>query len=609
MERACPDSTVLAVSPVQFDGCVKKHSETKKGRVDKIISRRVFSVALAIVVEAGIYAQGQGVIPAPSPAPKLAAVTIKVDLSQKLAPFRPIYSWFGYDEANYTTTQLGRVLLGELHDLSPAPVHIRVHHLLTSGDGQPELKFSSTNVYRDDEAGHAVYDFTLLDGIFDAYKRAGVEPMIEFGFMPKDLAAVLPDRHEPYQVHYPKSTVSGASNNPPKDYGKWRDLAQAVTAHLVQRYGREKVQQWYFEVWNEPDIDYWHASREDYLRLYDYTVAGVRAALPTARVGGPATTGPSGERAAAYLKAFLNHIASGKSEATGGSVPLDFISFHAKGHPTIVGEQVTMGLNHELSDADHGFSIVAQYPKFRGLPIILSEADPEGCAACSSRVNPANNYRNGTLYPAYTAAAYKGLLDLAQEHGVNLISMLSWSFEFEGKDYFEGFRSLNTNGIDKPILNLFRMLGMMGGERVMASSTGSVPLKTQVETGVRDSADVDALATREAGKADVLVWNFHDAAKAAPETPVDLTIQGVPAGVRRVLVQHYRIDDAHSNAYMVWKQMGAPQQPTSEQYEKLRAEEGLQLLGSPVWLDVSEGAVHISTVMPRQSVSLLALSW
>jgi len=569
----------------------------------------ILLLTLVFALEAGIGAQGQGVIPPLPPAPGQAAVAVQVDLSQKVEPFRPIYSWFGYDEANYTTTPLGRSLLGELHDLTPAPVHIRVHHLLTSGDGQPELKFSSTNVYREDEAGHAVYDYTLLDGIFDAYKNSGVQPMVEFGFMPRDLAAVLPDRHEPYQVHYPKSTISGASNNPPKDYGRWRDLAQAVTAHLVQRYGRDQVQQWYFEVWNEPDIDYWHASREDYLRLYDYTVAGVRAALPAARVGGPATTGPSSQHAADFLQAFLDHVASGKSAATGGSVPLDFISFHVKGRPTIAGGQVTMGLNHELSDADHGFSIVAQYPKLSRLPIILSEADPEGCAACSSRVNPANNYRNGTLYPAYTAAAYKGLLDLAQQHRVNLISMLSWSFEFEGKDYFEGFRSLNTNGIDKPILNLFRMLGMMDGERVSATSTGSVPLEAQVQAGVRGAADVDALATRGNAKADVLMWSYHDADQTAAETPVELTIRGIPAGVGRVLVEHYRIDGTHSNAYTVWQRMGSPQQPTTEMYEKLKAEQGLQLLSTPSWLDVRDGAVHLSTTMPRQSVSLLTLSW
>jgi hypothetical protein len=100
---------------------------------------------------------------------------------------------------------LGRALLGELSDLSPVPVHIRVHHLLTSGNGQPELKFSSTNVYHEDAQGHPVYDFTILDGIFDAYKAAGIQPLVEFGFMPKDLAANLPDRTEPYEVHFPSN--------------------------------------------------------------------------------------------------------------------------------------------------------------------------------------------------------------------------------------------------------------------------------------------------------------------------------------------------------------------------------------------------------------------
>jgi xylan 1,4-beta-xylosidase len=187
--------------------------------------------------------------------------------------------------------------------------------------------------------------------------------------------------------------------------------------------------------------------------------------------------------------------------------------------------------------------------------------------------------------------------------------MLSWSFEFEGKDYFEGFRSLNTNGIDKPILNLFRMLGMMDGERVSATSTGSVPLEAQVEAGVRGAADVDALATRGNAKADVLMWSYHDADQTAAETPVELTIRGIPAGVGRVLVEHYRIDGTHSNAYTVWQRMGSPQQPTTEMYEKLKAEQGLQLLSSPSWLDVRDGAVHLSTTMPRQSVSLLTLSW
>jgi len=538
-----------------------------------------------------------------------APVQITANLGHPLGVFKPIYSWFGYDEANYTTMRNGKALLRELHDLSPVPVSIRVHHLLTSGDGKAELKFSSTNVYREDASGKPVYDFTILDGIFDEYKAAGVRPMVELGFMPQDLAASLPNRHEPYQVHYPQSTISGASNNPPKDYAKWGELIRAVTAHLVQRYGRAEVLQWYFEVWNEPDIDYWHASADDYYRLYDYAVAGVRSALRGARVGGPATTGPGNEHAHAYLKGFLDHVTSGPSAADGNTVPLDFISFHAKGVPHIVNGQVTMGISHELSDVDRGFALIAQYAQLRSLPIILSEADPEGCAACSSRVNPANNYRNGTLYPAYTAAALKALFDLQDQHQVNLLSMLSWSFEFEDKDYFEGFRSLATNGIDKPVLNVFRMFGLMTGERVQTASSGAVPLQAMMSIGVRGTPDVDALATIGDKQAAVLLWNYHDTESAGATKPVDVHIAGIPATVHRVLLEYYRIDEDHSNAYTIWKDMGSPQQPTSEQYARLKASSGLQMLGSPEWKDVHEGTVNLSTVLPSESISLLRLSW
>jgi len=548
-------------------------------------------------------------VPEPSPAPAGTPVSIRVELNRKLGAYKPIYSWFGYDEANYTTMRHGRALLKELHDLSPVPVYIRVHHLLTSGDGKAELKFSSTNIYSEDASGRPVYDFTILDGIFDAYKDASVRPLVELGFMPRDLAADLPNRHEPYQVHYPQSTVSGKSNNPPRDYGKWEELVRVLTAHLVERYGRDEVLHWYFEVWNEPDIDYWHASPEEYWKLYDYAVAGVRQALPEARVGGPASTSPGNEKANIFLKNFLEHVNSGRSAATGGAVPIDFISFHAKGFPTIKEGVVTMGLNRELKDVDQGFALIAGFPRFRHLPIILSEADPEGCAACSSKVNPANNYRNGTLYPAYTAAAFKGLFELEDRHAVNLISILSWSFEFEDKDYFEGFRSLATNGVDKPVLNVFRMFGMMSGDRVGTESTGAVPLDTLVITGVRQQPDIDAFATRSDQGAAVLIWNYHDVNRPAPAAPATVTISGIPAGVNRVLLEHYRIDDTHSNAYTVWQKMGSPQNPTTQQYAELQAAGQLQLLASPAWLDVNNGQVTISTELPRMGVSLLRLTW
>ena len=540
--------------------------------------------------------------------PQANPVSIKVDLAKPVGSYKPISSWFGYDESNYTAMKYGKQLLGELHDLSPAHVYIRTHHLLTSGNGVPELKWSSSNVFSLDNDGKPVYGFTITDQTFDAFRKAGVRPMVELGFMPKDLAAAVPGVTE-YQLHYPRPTMAGASNNPPKDYKMWGELVRKFTEHLIQRYGRQQVSTWYFEVWNEPDIIYWHGTPQQYFKLYDYAVAGVRAALPDAKVGGPATTGPGNAKATAFLESFLEHCLHEKSAADGKPIPLDFISFHPKGHTVLIECHVRMGLSNELEAAQTGFQIVAKYPQFRRLPIILSEADPEGCAACSIKDNPANAYRNGPLYASYTATAMKALFKLQDEAKVNLIAMLSWSFEFENKNYFEGFRTLATNGIDKPILNLFRMAGLMSGERVQTTSTGAVPLGDLVATGVRKIPDIDAFATKADREAAIMLWNYHDDDLPAPAADVQITVSGIPAGVKKVLLEHYRIDETHSNAYTAWKNMGSPQSPTPDQYAQLKRDGQLQLLTSPAWLDVDHGTVTIETILPRQAVSLLRLKW
>ena len=535
-------------------------------------------------------------------------VSINVELSKPVGPYTPIYSWFGYDESNFTTMKYGMELLSELHDLSPVPVYIRAHHLLTSGNGVAELKWSSSNVFSLDANGKPVYDFTITDQTFDEYKKAGVRPFVELGFMPRDIASTVPGVTE-YQIHYPKSTTAGASNNPPKDYAMWGELVRKYTEHLVERYGKEEVSTWYFEVWNEPDISYWHGTPAEYFKLYDYAIAGVSSALPNAMVGGPATTGPNGEKAGKFLTDFLDHCLKDKSAANDKPIPLDFISFHPKGHPSFEDGHVRMGIANEMQASDAGFKIVAKYPKFAHLPIILSEADPEGCAACSMKTNPANSYRNSPLYGTYTAVMIKALFDLQDQSKVNLASMLSWSFEFENKDFFEGFRTLATNGVDKPVLNVFRMAGLMSGVRVATSSTGQIPLDDMMKNGVRRAPDIDAFATKAAHEAAVMLWNYHDDDLPAPDADVQMTISGIPAGVKMVLLEHYRIDDTHSNSYTVWKAMGSPQSPTPEQYAQMKAAGQLELLTSPEWLDVSGGKVTIDTSMPRQAISLLHLNW
>ena len=535
-----------------------------------------------------------------------STVKVQVDLQRNLGAFSPVYRWFGYDESDYTTTRNGKALLHQLHDLTPAPVYVRAHFLLTSGNGKPELKWSSSNVYSEDANGKPVYNWTILDGIFDAWVAAGVRPMVELGFMPKALSS----HPDPYHVPWPAKGVEEGWSFPPKNYGKWRELVRQVAAHMAQRYGTAEVSTWYWEVWNEPDIFYWHGTEQQYNKLYDYAVAGVRDAIPTARVGGPATTGPMpGSRSAAFLKSFLHHCANDRSSATGGPIPLDFISFHAKGSPHFVSGHVQMGLNQELKNAATGFAIVCSSSKFRDLPVILSEADPEGCGACSPQQQPEDAYRNGTLYPAYTAAAMKALLDLAHRKQIHLIGFLTWAFEFEGQPYFAGQRAVATHGIDKPELNFFRMAGLLGGERVAADSSDALPLETILSMGVRQHPEIDALATRAHGLAAVMLWNYQDNAVAGPGTEVRVSIRGIPRTVHRALLLRYRIDENHSNAFAVWKQMGSPQQPNAEQYARLQAAGQLQQEGSPAWVTVDQGQLHMRLHLPRESVALLRFTW
>ncbi|GAA0526559.1 beta-xylosidase [Rhizomicrobium palustre] len=521
-------------------------------------------------------------------------VKVTVDFSKPQGAFQPITNWFGYDESGYTLAPNGQALLKELSEAYSVPVYVRAHHLFTSGDGTADLKWSSTNIFTRDADGKPVYNFAIIDKIFDAWREAGVTPMVELGFMPEALSR----KPSPYRIHFGEADMlSSGAQEPPTNYQEWGELVRVFTAHLVERYGAAEVGRWYFEVWNEPDIPYWHGTREEYFKLYDYAVAGVRAALPGAKVGGPATTSPRGQKGAAYLKAFLAHCAEEKSAADGKSVPLDFISFHAKGQPKLMadGNYVRMGLDKELADVREGFRIVAASP-FAKLPIILSEADPEGCAACSAKENPANAYRNGPLYAAYTAASHKAMLDLAAEYQVNLISLLSWSFEFEGRGYFEGFRTLATNGIDKPVLNFFRMAGKLRGQRVAAESSGAISTDDILKNGVRGAPTVDVLATLDQGHAAVLLWNYHDDDRPGAAAEVALTLKGLPKGAK--LLREYRIDEGHSNAYAAWQKMGSPDAPTTAQIAELKAAGGLHMVGRRV---TAEGRY----ALPRSGLLLL----
>jgi xylan 1,4-beta-xylosidase len=539
-----------------------------------------------------------------SPATGASAVTIRVDAGDRIGPMRHVWAWFGYDEPNYTYMKDGRKLLSQLADLSPVPVYVRAHNLLTTGDGTPGLKWGSTNAYTEDGDGRPKYDWTIVDRIMDTYVERGMKPLVEIGFMPEALSTnPQPYRHDwAPGMNYNRIYTGWAY--PPKDDDKWRELVHQWVKHSVEKYGRAEVESWYWEVWNEPDIGYWRGTPEEFRKLYDYAADGLKRALPTARIGGPHMTGPNGARTQQLLRDFLEHCLRGTNYATGrtGS-PLDFIAFHAKGAPRVVDGHVRMGISNQLRAISNGFQIVRSFPELQKVPIVIGESDPEGCAACSVATNPENAYRNGTMYSSYTAAQLARTYELADLHGVNLLGAVTWAFEFENQPYFAGFRDLATNGLDKPVLNVFRMLGMMNGDRVRVRSTSAMSVESVRDEGVRAAPDVYAMATRGPREIAVLVWNYHDDDVEAPDAHVELTVSGARPG--RPSMHHYRIDRDRSNSYEAWKRMGSPQPPTAAQYAELEKAGKLQKLGSPSRVSVERGELRTTFSLPRQGVSLL----
>src|SRR5579864_8460420 len=224
-------------------------------------------------------------------------VHITVHADRTAGSFSPIWSFFGYDEPNYTYAPNGKKLLGELSALSPAPVYVRVHNLFTTGDGSASLKWGSTNVYTEDASGKPIYSWTILDRIFDTFHAAGIKPLVELGFMPEALST----HPQPYRHNFPHDSAGGIYTGwayPPKDYTKWAELVFQFVRHLRERYGDAEVKSWLWEVWNEPDIGYWQGTPEEYFKLYDFSVDAILRALPHAKVGGPDSTGPAYPKAA-----------------------------------------------------------------------------------------------------------------------------------------------------------------------------------------------------------------------------------------------------------------------------------------------------------------------
>ena len=534
-------------------------------------------------------------------------VFIQVDASKSVGNMKTFWSFFGYDEPNYTYRENGKKLLTELKQLSPATVYVRTHNLLTSkGKSQgPDLKWGFTDAYNEDANGKPFYNWTIVDSIIDTYIQRGMKPLMEIGFMPKDLSI----KSEPYEHTWSQGgNIWTGWTYPPKDYNKWRELVYQWATHSIERYGKQEVTTWLWEVWNEPDIGYWSGTFEEYCKLYDYAVDGLKRACPECTIGGPHTTSPRNEKAYNYLTKFIEHCLRGKNYATGKTgTPLQYIGFHAKGSPEFIDGHIRMNMSLQLKDVQKAFEAVNSFPELKSIPIIIGECDPEGCAACSEKRDPKYGYRNSTMYSSYTASSFARIYELMNQYRVNLKGVVSWSFEFEDQEWFAGFRDLATHGVDKPVLNIFRMFGMMDGKRISVSCDNGLTAADIIAKGVREKKDINAIASKGQNSLCIMIWNYHDDDVAAITSPVELVIKGV--GKSKVLVHHYRVDKQFSNSFEKWKVLGKPQQVTEEQYKELEKAGQLQLYISPEWKETTNGTAILKFDLPVQAVSFIQLTW
>jgi xylan 1,4-beta-xylosidase len=378
----------------------------------------------------------------------------------------------------------------------------------------------------------------------------------------------------------------------------------------------DEIETWYWELWNEPDLDYyWRGSIEEFNKLYDYTAAAVKSACPQARVGGPGTTNPRREaRSGEYLDKFLDHCANGSNAVTGETgTPLDFTSFHVKGGgyraDPLHQKQSPPSVQQILNDTQTGYEIISQYPAFRDLECVLSEIDPDGWAAGGAWDNINLNFRNTEYYPSFVAASFDKVSRFARENQW-VLRLLSWAFMFVGERCFEGTRTFSTQGIDKAILNLFRMYARMGTQEVLFTSTGAKdPLTYADKNGVGETPDISGFAALSGDhQLTVLVYNHHDDWDMQAEHKIVLEIDNLPFASDDLTLTHYRIDGSHSNAYAEWLRQNKPMYPAPGQREAIKARDGLELLEPPRKIVLYDGKIRLDFDLPVHGISLLLIA-
>ncbi|MGA7168360.1 MAG: glycosyl hydrolase family 39, partial [Candidatus Sulfotelmatobacter sp.] len=377
-------------------------------------------------------------------------------------------------------------------------------------------------IYAEDGQGHPVYNFSYLDQIYDGLLAAGVRPFVEISFMPNQLAA----------SHILQAFWYHPNVSPPKDWNRWDDLVAAFARHLIERYGVNEVAQWYFEVWNEPNLDFWAGQprQETYWELYDHTALALKKVSPRLRVGGPATA------QAAWADAFIRHCAE-------QNIPVDYVSTHVYANDTaedVFGIQENIPRDRMVCRAVNKVHDQIKSSSMPNLPLIWSEFNA--------------SYKNE---PDVTDATYMGpwLADTIRQCDGLVDSMSYWSFSdvFEEQGvvktpFYGGYGLIAEDDIPKPAFNAFKILHKLGDERIQLDS---------------DSA---LLTRRKDGTLVLAVWNYAPPGDAGSPKQITLQLKGTKA--KHVLV--FRVDTSHGDIHPAYEKMGSPPYPTQTQIHELQ---------------------------------------
>ena len=484
-------------------------------------------------------------------APALAAESIVIDAAAAGKPFPHFWErMFGSGRAVLSLRDSYRQDLRAVRAVT-AFSYVRFHAILHDEVG----------LYSEDKAGKAVYNFSYIDQIYDGLLANGVRPFVELGFMPGALAST-----EEHQSFWYKPFSS-----PPKDYGRWDALMTAFARHLIERYGIEEVSRWYFEVWNEPNLDFWAGkpSQATYFTLYDHTARALKAVDTRLRVGGPATA------QVAWVGDFIRHC-------TEAHVPVDFVSTHVYGDDTaqdVFGTSETIPRNRMVCrgvQKAHGEIVASPQPT---LPLIFSEFN----ASWGNHPEVTDAPYMGP-YMAETIRACDGLLQ----------DMSYWTFsdvfEEQGvvrQPFHGGFGLLAAGGIPKPAFNAFALLHQLGEERL--------PL----------AAPATLLTRRRDGALVLAVWNYAE--PGATVSPRRVTLSFAHAGVRSVQVQ--TMDDTHGNVLPAYERMGSPRDPTQAELAALRQAAALappvraRLVAGALTLEIASDGLTVVTAVPGKAAA------